>query len=696
MKTPKWTILILVVAALLACAIGQVAQPDPKELAAFQAAMFGSSKAEERIPALEKFVTEYPQNRFRGDAYAALFQTFLRRNIDDKELLVATSRKALDAAGDGSRGNIANTMAWAIASHASGKHLAEAEAIARGGLAAFDKVGGLLRNRAFLEDTLGWILHRQDRSAEALTVLKLSIEHSPGVSPEPYAHWITVAEKLQNDAEQLEARLAQATAVNLNVPVDQARLRDLYTKVRGSADGLDKEMDDRVRRYVDRYLAAAFNPQQFASAAATSVSAPSAVAAVALAEGLLRRNLALDLADKIAAEAIAAPDPEPNPSLTPMAVEQMKSQRKAGRANLFRIRGNIALKRGDVAEATRLLQQAASDNPRDGRTAEALAQLYEKTGDNAKAGDLYLTAYVTQGGAGLLEKAQTLLGVSGTPADLEKLIDAKVDAVFPAFKPEGKHAGAPTGRVVLAELFTGSECGPCVAADRGFDGLLEYFGPEHLAVVEYHLHIPGPDPMTNKESEARATYYGVNSTPSTFFNGVRKASGGGGLAQSQTKFDEYRKVIEPALTPVTDIGINIQAQAAGDKITATFQVTGKVDRPKLRLRAVLVEETVHYTGANQIHYHHRAARHLLGGADGYALTPEASRFEAVVSISELSTTLGKTHDEYEEKFKAMGRALKERKHTVDAARLALIAFVQDDATKEVLQARVFPLHGGAH
>lgn len=681
----KWTILIVALAAMLACAIGQDAQPDPKELAAFQQAMFGSAKPEERIPALERFVGDYPQSRFRGDAYAALFQTFVRRNIDDKELLFATSRKALDAAAsDSSRGNIANTMAWAIASHSSGKHLAEAEAIAREGLAAFDKSGGAGQSRAFLEDTLGWIYHRQGRNAEALTQLKLSIQHAPGRSPEPYAHWITVAEKLQDEPGLLEARLAQAAAINLSVPFDQAKLRELYTKVRGSADGLDREVEENARRYVEVYLASVTVPMQRLSSAA------------ALADGLLRRNLALDLADKIAVEALAAADPELPTTMPPMAVEQMKNQMKAGRTNLVRIRGNIALKRGDVAEATRLLQQAAADNPRDGRTAEALAQLYEKAGDGGKAGDMYLTAYVTQGGAGLLAKARTLLGVSGTAAEMEKLIDAKVDAVFPAFRPAGKHAGAPTGRVVLAELFTGSECGPCVAADRGFDGLLEYFGPEHLAVVEYHLHIPGPDPMTNKESEARATYYGVNSTPSTFFNGARKASGGGGLAQSQAKFDEYRKVIEPALTPVTDIGINIQAQAAGDKVTATFQVTGKVDRPKLRLRAVLVEETVHYTGANQIHYHHRAARHLLGGADGYALTPEASRFEAVVSISELSAALGKTHDEYEEKFKSMGRGLKERKHIVDAARLSLIAFVQDDATKEVLQARVFPLHGGAH
>jgi hypothetical protein len=39
---------------------------------------------------------------------------------------------------------------------------------------------------------------------------------------------------------------------------------------------------------------------------------------------------------------------------------------------------------------------------------------------------------------------------------------------------------------------------------------------------------------------------------------------------------------------------------------------------------------------------------------------------------------------------------KEKKHAIDPTQLALVAFVQDDATKEVLQAAYLRLGSGAH
>ena len=55
-------------------------------------------------------------------------------------------------------------------------------------------------------------------------------------------------------------------------------------------------------------------------------------------------------------------------------------------------------------------------------------------------------------------------------------------------------------RVVVVELFTGAECPPCVSADVAFDALLETYKPNEVVLLEYHLHIPGPDPLTNADS----------------------------------------------------------------------------------------------------------------------------------------------------------------------------------------------------
>ena len=65
-------------------------------------------------------------------------------------------------------------------------------------------------------------------------------------------------------------------------------------------------------------------------------------------------------------------------------------------------------------------------------------------------------------------------------------------------------------RVVVVELFTGSECPPCLAADLAFDALEQTYTPKDVVLLEYHLHIPRPDPLTNTDSVERQEYYDVD------------------------------------------------------------------------------------------------------------------------------------------------------------------------------------------
>ena len=55
-------------------------------------------------------------------------------------------------------------------------------------------------------------------------------------------------------------------------------------------------------------------------------------------------------------------------------------------------------------------------------------------------------------------------------------------------------------RLVLAEVFTGAGCPPCVGADLAFDAAMERYSPKDVAVVMYHEHVPRPDPMTNPDT----------------------------------------------------------------------------------------------------------------------------------------------------------------------------------------------------
>jgi hypothetical protein len=79
------------------------------------------------------------------------------------------------------------------------------------------------------------------------------------------------------------------------------------------------------------------------------------------------------------------------------------------------------------------------------------------------------------------------------------------------------------------ELFTGTQCPSCVSADVAFDALLKTYKPADFIGFQYHLHIPGPDPLTNPDAMAQQKHYGseIPGTPSTFFNGRSEGGGGG-------------------------------------------------------------------------------------------------------------------------------------------------------------------------
>jgi hypothetical protein len=261
------------------------------------------------------------------------------------------------------------------------------------------------------------------------------------------------------------------------------------------------------------------------------------------------------------------------------------------------------------------------------------------------------------------------------------------------FRPE-KFGGRKdkSGRAVLVELFTGAQCPPCVAADMAFDGLEKTYTPKEVVLLQYHVHIPGPDPLTNPETMARLQYYGdqVEGTPSIFFNGKPEAGGGGFAAHAAAKYDEYRKVIEPLLEKPTPVKLEATAVRKGDKLHITATASG-IDKPgeKVRLRLVLVEEWARYRGGNGLSYHHRIVRQMPGGPQGLALTKTAGKQDVTVEVDALRNKLAAyliNFTRTQGPFPGSNRPLRLQD-------LRVVAFVQNDETKEVLQAVETPIHG---
>lgn len=301
---------------------------------------------------------------------------------------------------------------------------------------------------------------------------------------------------------------------------------------------------------------------------------------------------------------------------------------------------------------------------------------------------------------GLLEKAgkaDAVPAIKGRIAKLDEILDKEYLANVPSFK------GTPfsgrenkSERVVVMELFTGAQCPPCVAADVAFDVLQRTYKPSELVLVQYHLHIPGPDPMTNTDTEARWQYYikaypgKVGGVPTALFNGGPPVVGGGPMGTAETRYNGYRNLINPLLEKTSDAKLTAKAARTQNQIAINVEVAN-LDNPgqNSKLRLALVEESVRYPGGNKIRFHHQVVRAMPGGAAGTALTDKNSKHSFTVNLSELRTNL----DDYLTKFASEKRPFSPDLRPLDLGHLRLIAFVQDDATHEILQATQVDVSG---
>lgn len=273
-------------------------------------------------------------------------------------------------------------------------------------------------------------------------------------------------------------------------------------------------------------------------------------------------------------------------------------------------------------------------------------------------------------------------------AKLEAILDKDYLTRVPPFKPQTfSGRKGQSDRAVVMELFTGAQCPPCVAADVAFDVLAKTYKPSDVILIQYHMHIPGPDPLTNTASEARWNYYrekfptGIRGTPSTLFNGKPDAGGGGTITMAEKKYEQYRGIIEPLLDRPAGARLEATAKPQGSKIDITVDVSDLAEPGKdKKLRLLLVEETVRYVGGNGLRFHHQVVRAMPGGPDGFALTEKASKRSVSVDLKDVRRDLASYLDDY-----ASRRAFPNSSRPMDLKNLRLIALVQDDSTREILQ-----------
>jgi hypothetical protein len=270
--------------------------------------------------------------------------------------------------------------------------------------------------------------------------------------------------------------------------------------------------------------------------------------------------------------------------------------------------------------------------------------------------------------------------------------EAKADAEYlksmPPFKVlpfEGRKA--KSDRAVLVELFTNAQTEQCAAADLAFEGLGKTYKPSDAILLSYHVHVRGAsDPLVSPDSLAREDYYddNIKGLPTIFFNGKAEESGGGAIEDSGKIYGIYRKNLEPLLDKPAQAKLTISAARKGSKIEISSEASG-VENPgdHLRLRLALVEARVRYAGANGIRYHNHVVRALPGGENGIALRDKTTRHSTSVDLEGLIKSQSKYLAEVIKKSRTQFPSADQ---LVELKDLRLVAFAQNDKTKEILQA----------
>ncbi|MCS6976173.1 MAG: hypothetical protein NZM31_04065 [Gemmatales bacterium] len=292
--------------------------------------------------------------------------------------------------------------------------------------------------------------------------------------------------------------------------------------------------------------------------------------------------------------------------------------------------------------------------------------------------------------ARLLSRALKATGAEAEARSLEERLaslNAKLDEEYLQtalpFAPE-KYRGRKgrSDRVVLVELFTGTQCPPCIAADLACDALHQTYTPLEVIVLEYHLHIPGPDPLTCPDSERRAVYYQVEATPLVLINGQEGPPVFGYRPQARERYRALRNLLDQRLETEAGAKLELSTQMRDGLLEIKADYSG-LKRPAetTRLRLAVVEERVRYAAPDGRRFHYNVLRGFAGGADGAALKAPSGSHAASVNLADMRQGLSRYLQE-------MAKVVRfpDEEMPLDLRRLRVIGFIQDDKTREILQA----------
>jgi len=218
-------------------------------------------------------------------------------------------------------------------------------------------------------------------------------------------------------------------------------------------------------------------------------------------------------------------------------------------------------------------------------------------------------------------------------------------------------------RIAMHEIFFSSDCIDCKDANDSLKMVLDSNLGSYTR-ISYPIH---SDPYKTAESQARATFYGVDSIPEMVVNGLYVVTP---KYYTNILFNEFMKPAYLSITPTiykTGNTLNISAS-----ILPFPEWTDPGDQ--MTIRVALIEKlTLNNVGTNGETKFYNVFHKMIGGMNGTPVSTFTPSFH--VNINESYTLTSNSNIE-------------------NIQALAVIVFVQNDVTKEIYQSGYAELSAG--
>lgn len=212
---------------------------------------------------------------------------------------------------------------------------------------------------------------------------------------------------------------------------------------------------------------------------------------------------------------------------------------------------------------------------------------------------------------------------------------------------------------VVVEIATGTWCQFCPGAAMGADDLVA--NGHDVAIIEYH----NGDAFANAFSNHRNSYYSVTGYPTAHFDGVLEQSGG---STSTSMYSSYLPLYNQRIAIPCDYEASIYGENTGGlnyDVTVIIDLLNGTPPANLTAHLVLTESEIVYSwqGLNELNY---VCRAMYPNQYGTTVSFSGGNQMIINYTFSIDATWNTQHIE-------------------------LVAFMQDESTKEILQGSMVPI-----